>query len=694
MKRKNKPGFSLEKPAALIAALLALVALAAVACSSSEPEPAPAPAIDEAQLRSIVAEAVQQSQPAPQPQVSAQDIQMMVASSMEAAMSEASGSQVSASEIQALVESAVSSAAAEGASPEEIQAMVESAVTAATADAVTGSDVQQAISMAVSEAQSGMMTSEDVQAAVMRATEGQITAEQVQAIVDRAVATPEPAMTGDMPMAGGTIRVGVIDQGTLDPMLAGLSQGQAPYGELTYDNVTMYWYDGEVTPWAVESWSSTDDLSQYTFKVREGITFHSGDPLTSADIKYTLDRIRADDSASPLKGQISYIDTIDTPDDHTVVLNLGAPNAFLIGDMTDYHARIVPNGIAGETLTNEEHGSGAYTLVEHNPTERSVFDKYTDYWREGKPYADQIVFFYMPEQVTRIEALKTGAIDAVNTPPLAFLGSLAGNPDIRVAEAPSAAVVVIDMHTAYSHLQGDEDNWAKFQGLPDPIFADKNLRKAMQYAVDRDFIVEAAQFGRGSPANDHPVGINDQYYWDEQPIIRQDLMKAQEFLAAAGYPDGIDLVLNTADIGFMQEAALAFKESVAAAGINVEVSTHDAGPFWEAQWMDPCCPFVTSNWGGRPANAAIDVQLRGGTVWNESFYNNARLDELLDLAASSSDFEARKAYFQEMQEILIEDVPVLYLAYSPVIIAYRANIGGVQAHSALAHFLYEEWWVK
>ena len=519
---------------------------------------------------------------------------------------------------------------------------------------------------------------------------------EVEKVVEKeveVVVTAVPAMPSDEPTFGGTIRLGWIDQGTLDPMLAGLSQGQAPYGELTYDNVTMYWYDGEVTPWAVESWSSTSDLSQYTFKVREGITFHSGDALTSADIKYTLDRIRADDSASPLKGQISYIDTIDTPDDSTVVLNLGAPNAFLLGDMTDYHARIVRNGVANDALTDAAHGSGPYTLEEHNPTERTVFQKYPDYWREGRPYADQMIFFYMPEQVTRTEALKTGAIDIVPSPIISSLGSLAGNPEIRIAETPSAGVIVIDMHTAYSHLQGAEE-WAKFQGLENSIFEDKNLRKAMQYAVDRDFIVDAVQFGRGGPANDHPVGINDQYYWDDQPIVKQDIAKAKEYLAAAGYPDGIDVVLNTATIGQMQEMALAFKESVAAAGINVEVASHDASTYWEAQWMDPCCPFVTSQWGARPANAAIDVQLRSSTVWNESFYNNPRLDELLDLAASSPDLDERKAYFHEIQEILIEDVPVLYLMYTPVIIAHRANVGGVQAHAALAHWLMEEWYVK
>ena len=692
MKRKNKPGFSLEKPAALIAALLALVALAAVACSSSEP--APAPAIDEAQLRSIVAEAVQQSQPAPQPQVSAEDIQTMVASSMEAAMSGASDSQVSASEIQAMVESAVSSAAAEGASPEEIQAMVESAVTAATADAVTGQDVQSAISMAVSEAQAGMMTSEDVQAAVMKATEGQITAEQVQAIVDRAVATPEAAMMGDAPTVGGTIRFGMIAFNSLDPMLAGLAQGEAPYSELTYDSLVMYWYDGEVTPWAVESWSSTDDLSQYTFKVREGITFHNGDPLTSADIKYTLDRIRAEDSASPHKDNIGYIDTVTTPDPSTVVLDLGDPSAFIMGDMTDYHVRIVPDGITNDEITTGEYGSGAYTLGDHNATERTVMHRYPDYWRENRPYADQMIFFYMPEAVTRVEALKTGAIDVIISPPLSALGSLAGNPDIRIAETSSAGVGVIDMHTSYAHLQGDSDKFPQFQGLEEPLFANKNLRKAMQYAVDRDFVVDAAFFGRGFPANDHPVGVNDQYYWDEQPIIKQDIAKAKEFLAAAGYPDGVDVVLNTSDFAQMQDVALAFKESVKDAGINVEVVPHDESTYWTAQWMNPCCPFVSSNWGSRPANASINVQLRGGGVWNESFYNNPRLDELLDLAASEADFDTRKEYFREMQEILIEDVPVLYLTYNPVIHAHRSNIHGVQAHSALAHWLFEEWWVS
>ena len=679
---------------AIVGAAIALI-VGLVACSS-EPAPAPAPAIDETQLRNIVTEAVSQSQPAPQPQVSAQEIQSMVQTAMGTMMTDMSSSQVSASEIQSMVESAVSSAAPEGATPEQIQAMVESAVMAATADAATGQDVQSAISMAVSESQAGMMTSEDVQAAVMKATEGQITAEQVQAIVDRAVATPEPAMgmMGDEPTAGGTIRFGMIAFNSLDPMLAGLAQAESPYSELTYDKIVMYWYDGEVTPWAVESWSTTDDLSQYTFKVREGINFHNGKPLTSADIRYTLDRIRHPDSPSPHRDNLNYIDTISTPDDLTVVLDLGDPSAFLMGDMTDYHTRIVPDGTTNEQISSGEFGSGPYTLGEHNPTVRSVMHRNPGYWRENRPYTDQMIFFYMPEQVTRIEALKTGAIDVVLEPAFESLGALAGNPDIRIATTPSAGVTVIDMHTSYAHVQGSDDH-AAVQGADESIFANKNLRKALQYAVDRDFVAEAALFGRGAPANDHPVGINDQYYWDEQPIIKQDVAKAREYLEAAGYGDGVEINLDTSDFSQMLDLAEAFKESVEAAdiGISINITAHDSSAYWTAQWMNPCCPFVTSAWGARPANAAISVQLRGSGVWNESYYNNARLDELLDLAAGEADFEQRKDYFGEMQEILIEDVPVLYLAYIPVMHAHRANIKGIQAHAALSHWLFEEWWV-
>ena len=177
-------------------------------------------------------------------------------------------------------------------------------------------------------------------------------------------------------------------------------------------------------------------------------------------------------------------------------------------------------------------------------------------------------------------------------------------------------------------------------------------------------------------------------------MIQRDVARAKEYLTAAGYPDGVDIDLNTSDQNQMLDVALAFKETVAEAGIRVNVINNDTATYWESEWMNPCCTFVTSNWGARPANAALDVQLRSGGVWNESYYANPRLDELLDMANAEGDLTQRKQYFQEIQEILIEDVPVLYIMYGPTMIAHRDRVKGVVAHSGLKQYLIQEWWVE
>ena len=200
----------------MIGLLLAFVGMATLACAS-EAEPA----LDEAQMRSIVQDAVAKSAPAPQPQVSAEEIKSMVEEAMpmapepvsaaeiksmvDSAMMGMADSQVSAEDIQSMVEKAVSDAAMEGASPQDLQAMVQSAVSAITADAVTSEDVQAAVSMAVMEAQKGMITSEDVEkamsSAMMVAAENSLTAEQIEGIVSKAL--EERAMMEEAPK--GTI---------------------------------------------------------------------------------------------------------------------------------------------------------------------------------------------------------------------------------------------------------------------------------------------------------------------------------------------------------------------------------------------------------------------------------------------------------------------------------------------------------
>ena len=493
------------------------------------------------------------------------------------------------------------------------------------------------------------------------------------------VATPEPIRVGEGGQKyGGTLLVGTVDFGTMDPALMGLSTGSAHwYANHTYDNLTEPWYDGSIVNRVVTEWSASGDLSTYTMAIRPGIKFHSGNDLTSADVKYSFDRILDPATASPLLEEISYIDSIDTPDSSTVVFNLGGPNINLPKHVSDYHARIVPNGATNEQLTTEEHGSGPYTLGDHNPAERTVMDKFPTYWREGQPFIDRIILYYMPEQTTRIEAIKSGAIDIVAGPNFSVIPDLAANSNISLAQVSTASIRNLVM----DNREGS-------------VFADKNVRKALQYAVDRDFIRQAVLFEWGENANDHPIGKNDPMFWKDQPIINQDLTKASEYLAAAGYSDSnpLDLTLNAADFSQMLDASLAVQASIAATGlpINIEVQQHESSTYWESVWMNEGYDLVVSAWSGRPASEAVTVALKGGGVWNETYFNSPRMDELLDAAASEGDFEARKAMWQEIQEILIEEVPAIYLMYTPAFIAHRTRVEGVKAHPRDWFFI-EDW---
>jgi len=395
--------------------------------------------------------------------------------------------------------------------------------------------------------------------------------------------------------------------------------------------------------------------------------------MKAEDFKFTFDRILDESPASPLLGPLSYIEKITVADDYTAGFDLTGPNVFPPAQMTDYHARILPSDVDIGLITSREFGSGAFTLVQHNPAESTVMERNPDYWREGRPYLDRAILYYMPEQTTRVEALKSGAIDVILEPSFGVLKDLESSPNVVIKEAATAGVRVLDFHN-------DREP-----------FNNKNLRKAFQYAVDRTFVREAALFGRGVNANDHPVGINDEYYWDGQPITEQDIPRAKEYLTAAGYPDGFDFTLHTTDGGQKLEVALAFKESVAAAGIRIDVSNDDPTTYWEEFWMNPCCPFVASSWDPRPAPEALAGHFTG--VWNESYYGNPRLAELLDLASAEGDFVQRKDYYREIQEMLIDDVPALYLMYIPKITAHRTRMRGMQVNPNLAAYLFEEWWI-
>ena len=644
--------------AGVLAIAIAAVAMVAVACGSAEPEPA-------------------------QPSMSAADITDAVKSAVsESQMSEADLAGMMSDQIAEQV--AAMAAANPGLSAEEVNAMIMGAV--ADSSAMLADQLEMMGEEGMSEEEMASMMQEAIDQAVSDAVTMAMPEEPEEEMM------MEPGMSG--PQHGGTLSVATSGFLSFDPDQMGVGAGgDLFYFHRVFDGIIEVGPDGGLVNKTIESWKANDDLSVYTMKVRPGMTFHDGGDLTSEDIKYTIERMLSAESSAPVKATLAYVESIEAPDTHTVIFNLKGSNTGFPRDLTDYHLRVLPAHVDYSQITDGSvGGSGPFVKVSHNASEKTAYVRNSNYWEGDKPYIDQLVIYYMPEVTTRIEALRAGATDYGGVEDLSQIQWFEDQDSIRVRQIPTAAIRNMSMDNREPGMYirpGSTDETDLIEG--GSVFHDKNLRKAIQWGYDRQFVKDAALFGTGFVANDHPVGLQDQYYWGDQPIVDQDIEKAKEYLAAAGYPDGVDVTLDTMEPGGMLSMSLAFKESVSAVGINVEVVNHPRDTYWTEVWLKT--PFNTVSWGGRPASQALSLPLRSTADWNESHWNNPRFDELLDLASGELDFQQRKSYYQEMQEILIEEVPTTYAMYTSNVAAHWNHVFGVQLHPYF-HIFYQDWWIE
>ncbi len=644
--------------AGFLAIAIAAVAMVAVACGSAEPEPAE-PAMSAEDIASAVRSAVSESQ------MSEADLSSMMSDQIAAqvAAMAAANPGLSADEVNAMIAGAVADSSAmladqlammgdEAMSDEEMMAMMEEAITSA---------VDEAVMMAMPE----------------EAPEEEM--------------MMEPGMSG--PQHGGTLSVAVSGFKSFDPDLMGVGAGGGVfYYQNAFDGLIEVGPDGGLVNKTIESWEANDDLSVYTMKVRPGMMFHDGEAVEAEDIKYTIDRMLDPESSAPVKASLSYLESIEAPDAGTLIFNLEGSNTEFPRDLSDYHLRVLPSHVDFSKIADGSiGGSGPFVKFSHNSAEKTAYVRNSNYWEGEKPYVDQLVLYYMPEVTTRIESMRAGAIDYGELEDLSQVQWFEDHDRINVKQIPTAQIrnLVMDNREPGMYVRpGSKDETDLVEG--GSVFHDKNLRKAVQWSYDREFVRDATFFGYGFTGNDHPVGLQDQYYLEGQTQIDQDIDKAKEYLAAAGYEDGIDLTLNTFEHANLLNMALAYKESASLAGINVEVVFHTTESFG-AVWLWE--PFLAGRWGGRPASQALSLPLRSTSDWNESHWLNPRYDELLDLALTELDFQKRKDYYAELQEILIEEVPSSYAMYSSNVAAHWNHVFGVTLHPYI-HVFYQDWWIE
>ena len=458
---------------------------------------------------------------------------------------------------------------------------------------------------------------------------------------------------GDGGKSGGTLKVGMVAAfATIDPPLV---TELAPLNivQHTYDTLVMRNPDLTHQPMLATSWEPNADATQWTFKLRKGVKFHHGKEFKAEDVVFTMDRLI--EVGSALAGTFPEGMKVVAVDDYTVRFEFIKPHAPLLDSLVKYHAMITPSDVNPERFLNETLGTGPFIMTEHVTGERTVFKRNENYWWDGHPLLDEVIFVYLPDPNARAEALKSGLVDVIYDLETASVPTLRDHPDTLVAVAQTGGYMNLAMDVTV------------------PPFDNVLVRKAIQAATDREAILQGAQLGLGGIAYDHPITPTDPFYNAACTPPAYDTDLAASLLAQAGYADGIDITLYTATAGAsMVEMATIMKEKAAPAGINIDIVVVSEDGYWSDVWLVK--PFTTVWWGGRPPHEALSIIYMSGAKWNESKYSNPEVDRLILEGASAAGTEARKQAYGELQCLLIDEVPRIIPVFQPGVLGLRKDV--------------------
>ena len=458
------------------------------------------------------------------------------------------------------------------------------------------------------------------------------------------------ARAQDAPKKGGIFRVGIGHGSSTDGYDPGLWDQLyvQTFAAARHNQLIEIAADGNLAPEIAESWDSADGAT-WVFKIREGVTFHSGKTLTPDDVVASLNHHRGEASTSAAKPYFDAVTDIKV-DGQNVVVTLNAPNADFPYLMSDYHLPIMP-GTDGKIDPTSTDGCGGYVVDSYEPGVQATLNRNPNYWKSDRAHFDQIVLLTILDPAARLNALMTGEVDVIDQVDPASIGLLESRGVAKILSISGNAHYVFPMDS---------------RAAP---FSDNNVRLALKYAFDRQELVDKILAGHGSVSNDNPIGPANRYYFTEMEAKSYDPDKAKFHLKEAGM-DTLEVTLSAANAAFSGavDAAILMSEKAAAAGITITVDRVPDDGYWDNVWMKK--PFCASYWGGRPVeDQMFTTAYQSGASWNESFWSNEAFDKLLVAARSELDEAKRREMYQEMQRLVSFEGSTIIPMYNNYVMA-------------------------
>ncbi|GAB7090669.1 peptide-binding protein [Halorubrum luteum] len=450
---------------------------------------------------------------------------------------------------------------------------------------------------------------------------------------------------------------GSVPVQSLDPHFESAAATARVLENITQGLLRVNW-EYELEPLLAEDWETSEDNLEITFSLREGVVFHDGTAFTSEDVIESFRRIR--DGGAIAGEYMERVDEMETPDDHTFVMRLEEPFAPMLFRMATSDMHILTAEQAGQDSISEPIGTGPFEFDSMEIDNEFVMTNFDEYWDDELPYLDKVTKLEISDDDNRLNTFSAGELDFINDVPPRHAESLEEDPDADFINRFPKSLVYLGVN------------------CNEPPFDSRDARLALEYAIDKEEVMEAALYGQGQVATS-PASPGSEWEHPSLEPREQDFEKAQEHLEAAGYPDGFEATFQIPEqYNDQVTAAQVIEASAAQVGIDLDIQLITWSNWLSDVYTDRDFQATTSSYLAlwfpdagfhRPLHSDGAFFFTG---WEDQEYN-----DLIDEARTVYDMSERAPIYHEAAELLKERRSGHILLYwTPTLMARHNNYTG------------------
>lgn len=464
----------------------------------------------------------------------------------------------------------------------------------------------------------------------------------------------------------------VADITTLDPQKAN-DIYSANVMKQIYNNLVKMNKEMKIVGDLAESWKAPDS-NTWIFNLKRGVKFHNGEEFTANDVKFTIERLLDPKTLSPRAWLLGEVSKVNVVDKYTVELKTKEPFSPLLSNLCRYELSMLNEKAVkakGEDYAKSPVGTGPFVFEEHHYGDKVILSKFNDYF-EGPAGVDKIIYRAIPEDATRVVELESGGVDIIyNLPPQEFK-RLSNNNNIKIVE-------VVGQSTLYMGFNA--------QVKP---FDNKKIRQALNYAVNKEAIVEAVFFGMAEPSYG-PISPSIWGFDKSLPhAYPYNPEKAKKLLAEAGYPDGFECIIWTDPRTERKSVSEIVQAFLAEVGVKANIEIMEWSKFLSETTNGADGMFILGYTGTGDADGGLYPRFHSNYFGssNRHRWGTDKLDELLKKGRTTVDTEERKQVYKEIQSYILENAPDIFIALTKNLAAMAKNVDGFEFYPSNINPLY------